>query len=432
MAPLKHKARGIFSPSAIEKGSILRKKAPSIILISIITITLASKIVIAGINAGGFTSYDWEEINSDAPWGPRAGLETVALGRDFYLLGGRTPNEYVPPPVGPIPGDSTIYGDVWKSSDRGATWEEILETDDTDHWPARAYHEVVTKGSQMYILGGQNFEVIPNPACEYDEECFPKFLPISEYFNDVWSSHDGIYWTELTSSAPWAGRAGLSAIVFKGEIYVMGGSYNDAPDFGGPPERVLLNDVWKSRNGIDWEELTDAAPWPPRAGAAVVVKNGFLYLIGGEYGFTGFPPPYYNDVWRTRDGVEWQLVTDSADWDPRPGHTCDVLRNTIVCFGGFGQSTDPSDPFKPSNPMDLWVSKDGANWLQVSDSPWNAESPADIKYDYDTIVAPAGRDGRGRAIYTFGGDRETFDFFDPLQWLNVDNDVWRFYLPKKK
>jgi hypothetical protein len=56
--------------------------------------------------------------------------------------------------------------------------------------------------------------------------------------------------------------------------------------------------------------------------------------------------------------------------------------------------------------------------------------PADIKYDYDTVVAPAGPDGVGRAVYTLGGDRETFDFFDPGQWLNVDNDVWKFQLPK--
>ena len=32
------------------------------------------------------------------------------------------------------------------------------------------------------------------------------------------------------------------------------------------------------------------------------------------------------------------------------------------------------------------------------------------------------------AIYTFGGDRETFDFTDPANYLRVDNDVWRYGL----
>ena len=183
-----------------------------------------------------------------------------------------------------------------------------------------------------------------------------------------------------------------------------------------------------------WLEVTKEAPWAKRAGAALVVKNGYLWLLGGEFGFFDFPPPYFNDVWRTKDGNNWELVTSSAGWSPRPGHTCDVLKNTIVCFGGFGLNEDifdpDYDPFKPSNPMDIWVSKNGADWEELDNPPWNAGEPADIKYDYDTVVAPAGRDGRGQAIYTFGGDRETFNFFDPLQWLNVDNDVWRFSLSK--
>ena len=52
----------------------------------------------------------------------------------------------------------------------------------------------------------------------------------------------------------------------------------------------------------------------------------------------------------------------------------------FVRFGGFGLSADPNDPFKPSNPMDVWVSRAGARWKQVNDSLWNATAPADIKY----------------------------------------------------
>lgn len=35
----------------------------------------------------------------------------------------------------------------------------------------------------------------------------------------------------------------------------------------------------------------------------------------------------------------------------------------------------------------------------------------------------------GDVIYTFVGDRETFDFEDPTNYLHVDNDVWRYALP---
>jgi hypothetical protein len=340
-------------------------------------------------------------------------------------MGGRTPNP--PPPAGPpIPGDSQIWGDVWKSKDQGASWQKILDTDDTTHWPARAYFQDVNKGSYMYVLGGQNFRVIENPACPpFPSEC-PPFISTSDFFNDVWRSRNGVNWKQMTDNAGWAGRAGLSSVVFKGEIYIMGGSFNDDPAIiGGPPERVYFNDVWKSRDGADWELLTDNAPWEPRAGAVVVAKNGYMYLLGGENGFICEPlpfcdPPYFNDVWRSQDGANWEQVTAEADWVARPGHQAAVVKDKIVLFGGFGLI---------SNPMDVWTSKDGANWEQVSDSPWNAVSPDEIKYDFDVVVSQGKKHGLGPSIFTFGGDRETFDFEDPTNYLRVDNDVWRFSSP---
>jgi len=263
----------------------------------------------------------------------------------------------------------------------------------------------------------------------------PPFVSSSDFFNDVWRSRDGVNWQQMTEAAPWDGRAGLSTVVHKGEIYVMGGSFNDDPAvIGGPPTRVYFNDVWKSRNGRDWVKLTASAPWEPRAGAMVVAKNGYIYLLGGEDGFICLPqsprcPPYFNDVWRTRDGANWELVTAAADWAPRPGHQVVVLLNHFILFGGFGLSDDPADPFKAANPMDIWASKDGADWVQVSDSPWNAATPEEIKYDFDTLVVSGGKGGQRPSIFSFGGDRETFDFTDPTNYLNVDNDVWRFSPP---
>jgi len=258
-------------------------------------------------------------------------------------------------------------------------------------------------------------------------------VPSSDFFNDVWRSVNGKDWVRLTANAGWHGRAGLSSVVLNDEIYVLGGSFNDDSSIvGGPPARVYFNDVWKSRDGVNWVPVNTNAPWAPRAGAAVVAKAGYMYLIGGEDGFLCDParpdrcPPYFNDVWRSRDGANWELVTPSAAWSPRPGHQAVVLANLIYLFGGFGLSTDPADPFKPSNPMDVWVSRDGADWRQISDSPWNATSPEEIKYDFKALPVTGGRCGLPPSIFTFGGDRETFNFTDPSNYLRVDSDVWRF------
>jgi hypothetical protein len=378
-----------------------------------------------------FETWEWNVQNPAAQWAPRAGLQAVKMGKRLYVMGGRTPLD---PAVVPVPGASVLWGDVWASDDLGETWDPILFTDDDSHWPARAYFQAVTKGRHMYVLGGQNFTIVDNECPPFVPDC-PAQVPQSEFFNDVWRSRDGINWRQMTEAAPWAGRAGLSAVVHRGVIYVMGGSYNDDSSIvGEQPERVYFNDVWKSYDGAHWVRLTEAAPWAPRAGAIVVSNNGHLYLIGGEDGFTCESgdrcPPYYNDVWRSRDGRNWQLVTDAAPWPARPGHQAVVVQNRIVLFGGFGLSTDPSDPFKPSNPMDVWVSKNGRDWLQVSDSPWNAGGPEDIKYDFDALVVKGSGRGWQPTILTFGGDRETFNFFDPFNYLNVDNDVWKFAAPR--
>jgi hypothetical protein len=74
----------------------------------------------------------------------------------------------------------------------------------------------------------------------------------------------------------------------------------------------------------------------------------------------------------------------------------------------------------------VWVSRDGADWRLVSTSPWNATTPGEIKYDFKALAVTGGWGGLAPSILTFGGDRETFNFADPSNYLRVDNDVWRY------
>ena len=90
----------------------------------------------------------------------------------------------------------------------------------------------------------------------------------------------------------------------------------------------------------------------------------------------------------------------------------------VVCFGGFGLI---------ENPTDLWSTRDGSAWTLSSEPVWNAATPDEVKYDFDSIVVDQ---PEGPVVLTFGGDRETFDFEDPENYLRVDDDVWRFGPPK--
>lgn len=397
-------------------------------------------------NAGGaddIGTYRWTNIRPTVPynpsvWAPRAGLQAVELRNDLYVMGGRGPFSFE--------AETTLYGDVWKSTDAGATWRKVSEwmPGAGKMWAPRAYFGSVVHRGRMYVIGGQNFESVPNPLypdlCDTLPQgvpCLP-IIPNSTFFDDVWSSKDGSTWTPETTSAPFGGRAGLAAVVHQGAIYVLGGSLGDDAATGGQG-RVLFNDVWKSRDGRTWTEVTGNGPrWTPRAGAAVVSKNGYIYLLGGERGFScGFEPLspcqpasstlYFNDVWRSRDGASWELVTASAGWSPRPGHQCVVMLDQFVCFGGYGEV--PGLPPIPANPTDIWTSRDGRHWTELqppASPPWNGTSPGDMRYDFDALVFSGGRAGLRPSIMTFGGDRERFGLPDFVNAMLVENDVWQF------
>lgn len=398
----------------------------------------------AGGGATDIGSYRWTNIRPTVPfdpgmWAPRAGLQAVELRNDLYVMGGRGPFSFET--------ETVLYGDVWKSNDNGATWMRIAQWQPgagvSSMWKPRAYFGSVTHRGRMYVIGGQNFETRPNPL--YPAGCAslpagapcPPVVPASTFFDDVWSSRDGARWTAETLDAPWAGRAGLSAVVHNGAIYVLGGSQGDDEATGGTG-RILFNDVWVSRDGRKWTEVKGRGPrWSPRAGAATVSKGGFIYLLGGERGFScGFGDNacqpatqtlYFNDVWRSRDGASWQRMTAAAGWSPRPGHQCVVVINEIVCFGGYGEV--PGAPPIPANPVDMWTSRDGKTWVQLGPPaapPWNGQTPADMRYDFDALVYSGGRAGLRPSIMTFGGDRERFGLPSDVNAFLVENDVWQF------
>ena len=377
---------------------------------SVLLMGLVSTWLSLSAAAASLDEYRWDEINPSAPWAPRAGQQVLNMEGSFYLIGGRTPieSEFI--------GASILWGDVWRSDDRGKTWVQLLEDAEASSlWKNRAYFQAVTKGGYLYVIGGQNFILVDNecPPFPTDPPC-PEVVPASDFFNDVWRSMDGINWEPMTAAAPWDGRAGLSAVALGDDIYVMAGSKNDdeAIGGGGPLPRVYFNDVWKSSDdGATWQQMTAAAPWAPRAGGVVVVKDDWMYMIGGEAGFEG---PYFNDTWRSQDGANWQLMSADGGWPSRPGHKCGVVDDEIVCFGGFGLF---------ANPVDMWSTTDGSSWTDLQQAPWNAMDPLDVKYDFD-VVTTDNAQGVPDTIYTFGGDRERFDLPPEVNVNLVDNDVW--------
>lgn len=136
----------------------------------------------------------------------------------------------------------------------------------------------------------------------------------------------GTDWTEATASAAWAQRNGHTSVVYNGKIWVMGG---DAGGF----EATRYNDVWSSIDGVTWTQATSSAGWDARSYPASVVHDGKIWVMGGSVGGS-----MKNDVWYSTSGVTWTRATSAAGWSARHSHTSIVQDDKIWVLGGSAGS----------------------------------------------------------------------------------------------
>lgn len=197
---------------------------------------------------------EWRCVSKSADWSPRLGAGGVALNGKMWILGGI--KKYF------FGDESSLLNDVWNSSD-GVHWKLV-----THHapWAARAYHGALAFDGRLWVFAGGNY------------------LPKYEGHNDVWSSSDGVNWTKVTEQAPWAARIWSSAVVYKDQMWILGGWSNN-------PSKNW-NDVWYSGNGKEWKQLVAKNVWSPRHEQSAYVLDDKIWIAGGN------PWPCTNDVWQ--------------------------------------------------------------------------------------------------------------------------------------
>lgn len=193
----------------------------------------------------------WTHVNAGkpVPWGPRALHYTVAFKDKIWVMGGQT----VP---GIAKSEEEFYRDVWTTSD-GVAWEQVKPKE--PFWAQRGMiGGGVVLHDRIWVLGGGTYET-------------PK-VPTRKFFNDVWSSADGVSWTRHTAEAPWHPRQYHDVAAFDGRMWVLEG-YHQA---GGNRK-----DVWYSADGLNWYEVPNT-PWAPRHAASVYVHDGALWMVAGN------------------------------------------------------------------------------------------------------------------------------------------------------
>ena len=250
-------------------------------------------------------SYSWSTPNGldytrhdKTDWQGRLSPNYVFFRDALWLIGGMEL-------VGSDFQNGTFTNVLWSSRD-GVTWQDVGQA----AWPARKSAAVAVYRDKLWVLGGST-----SVASDGDNDAF---------INDVWSSEDGVIWTEVTAAAPWAPRADAGIEVFNDELYLVGGSGH--------------NDVWRSANGRDWTQVIAEADWNVRNDQGSAVFDGKLWVFGG---YVGDHRNAQNDVWFSTDGVSWTRAVDNAPWSPRSGAHNAVFQNKLWIFSGKHTGDSP-------------------------------------------------------------------------------------------
>ena len=269
---------------------------------------------------------NWVKVTDNAGWQARDSQGEVAFNDQLWIFGGWF-NSYDAPPR-----------DVWSSAD-GKNWTLVEQS---APWKHSDLSMSVTYDGRMWFMGGW----------------YNGRLPGHSAGNEVWSSTDGKKWERATAAAEWTPRLASGLVVFQNKMWIIGGTENYY--FG--DAQSLKNDVWSSTDGKHWKQETADAGWSPRAYHQAVVLNDRIYVMGGG----NYVPEYkaFNDVWMSKDGVHWEEVTGDAPWHARLWFSAVTYRDRMWVLGGW--SNGPS-----RNWGDVWYSSNGRDWQQLkSDVIW--------------------------------------------------------------
>ena len=293
--------------------------------------------------------YEWSCVTEKAAFAGRDGAGALVFKDKMWLLGGWNPKDKIHFPL-----RGACNSEVWSSAD-GAIW--ALENRQAP-WEGRHTAGYVVHDGRMWIVGGDPLE--------------------RHYQNDVWSSSDGVHWDPVNTNVPWGPRVLHYTVAFDGKIWVMGGQ--TTPQFAPAPE-AFYNDVWSSPDGVSWTRVTEKAPWEPRGmiGGSVVFQDKMWILGGGTYDTPAITNrTFRNDVWSSADGKNWKRHVEHASWGPRQYHNVAVFDDRMWVLG-YGK--DVWHSADGVNWVEVrgtpWQSRHAASVFVYDDALWITGGPLD-------------------------------------------------------
>jgi len=286
----------------------------------------------------------WTQVLANAPFTPRRSAAAIVHNSLLWIVGGLDG-----------PDETDIASDIWNTPD-GENWNQVATT-------------------LLFASGGP---YLPSSNWEWFDRTYTVFMDKiwdfgggyrSGYSLTVmdtpWYTANGTSWTN-TGASFGLGKQGHAATGHAGRLFVLGGTDDEGNTddpicysedgavwsqtdglfpvkenalqgrldhrvtsfghrlwlTGGMVEAALLNDVWRSNDGITWAQDTAEAPWSPRKNHLLMSFEGQLWLMGGETG-SGL----LNDVWYLGYPFTNISATPSA---AGPGTTVSISFDTSV------------------------------------------------------------------------------------------------------
>ena len=259
--------------------------------------------------------YKWKETMTPN-WDPVSFAASCIYKKSQIFTGGWNPI------------DNLFNSNLWKQ-DKQDHWEKMPIK---NSFNPRNGHSLSFFKDRVYLIGGFNYE--------------------SKYLRDIWVldlDNSIIEWKCIQDSPPWEGREGHQALVFQNSLWV----------FGGITKSGVRNDIWASKDGINWEGDFETPPWSPRCFHNIHLYNNKIWLIAGSS-----TDGANNDMHVSKNGKNWELYDATLPFTPRFGSGVTIFDDRIWLFGG-------SDAKESEFFNDIWwfSEKEGWNELHIN-TPW--------------------------------------------------------------
>ena len=263
---------------------------------------------------------NWEMITAEGPFTVRRHPAATVFENKIWIAGGRS---------GFLADDQSL-NDVW-FSENGEDWTAAtLKANFTN----RFGHTLNAFNGQLWIIGG--------------------FEKSKIWVADAISaSDDGTYWFPINEIPAFGNRAYHTTLEHNDRLWVIGGV--GASVLG--PNTTGNAEVWYTDNGYHWMLASKEAGFPPRFGHTAVSDGNHIYLIGGSNPNENHH--HLNDIWRSHNGTDWEEIKVTDPPLKRLGHTSLYFKNHIWAIDGaqftFKEQTDSASITTIESISNIWA-----------------------------------------------------------------------------